>query len=320
MKVLVTGAAGFIGSHAAEALARGGADVVGLDNFDAFYDRSCKEANLAEVRAACGERFTFVEADIRDAGAVGALCQRLGPLDAILHLAAKAGVRPSIADPAGYEAANVAGTIHLLEAAVKMQPRPRFVFASSSSVYGNAPKAPFSESDNVDFPISPYAATKKAGELVCHAYHHLHGLGVYCLRFFTVYGPRQRPDLAICKFTRGILAGRTIQVFGDGKSSRDYTYIDDIVAGVVAAVQRCSGYEIINLGSERPITLQRMVETIAAACGREAVIERLPMQPGDVERTFADVTKARRLLDYRPNMPFEEGVGRFVEWARKRGG
>jgi UDP-glucuronate 4-epimerase len=318
MRILLTGAAGFIGSHAAQALARAGSDVVGLDNFDAFYGRASKEANLAEVRSACGRRFSFVEADIRNAAAVADVFTRLGPFDAVVHLAAKAGVRPSIADPAGYEAANVAGTIHLLDAAIGLQPRPRFVFASSSSVYGNAPKAPFSETDNVDFPISPYAATKKAGELVCHAYHHLHGLPVFCLRFFTVYGPRQRPDLAICKFTRSILAGKPIQVFGDGQSSRDYTYVDDVIGGVLAAVDRCSGYEIINLGSERPIALQRMVDTIAAACGRQAAIERLPMQPGDVERTFADVTKARRLLDYRPSMPFDEGVRRQVAWTRER--
>jgi UDP-glucuronate 4-epimerase len=315
MKTLITGVAGFIGSHVAESLLADGEAVVGLDNFDPFYDRRAKQDNLRCVRAA-GGAFDFVEADIRDAGAVGEVFRALGPFDVVLHLAARAGVRPSIADPLGYESVNVAGTMNLLEASVRLAPPPRFVFASSSSVYGNNPKAPFSESDNVDNPISPYAATKKAGELICHTYHHLHGLPVWCLRFFTVYGPRQRPDLAICKFTRQILAGEPVEMFGDGSTSRDYTYIDDIVFGVRRAIQRCAGYEIINLGSEHPVTLRDMIATVAAACGRDARIEPKPMQPGDVERTCADVTKARRLLDYRPGKPFAEGVKAQVQWYR----
>ena len=316
MKTLITGAAGFIGSHVAEALLADGEPVVGLDNFDAFYDRATKEENLRHVRAT-GEAFSFVEADIRDAGAVDEVFGAQGPFDVVLHLAARAGVRPSIADPLGYESVNVAGTMNLLEASVRQKPLPRFIFASSSSVYGNNPKAPFSESDNVDNPISPYAATKKAGELICHTYHHLHGLPVWCLRFFTVYGPRQRPDLAICKFTKQILAGEPVEMFGDGSTSRDYTYIDDIVFGVRRAIQRCAGYEIINLGSEHPVTLADMIATVAAACGRQAVIEPKCMQPGDVECTYADVTKAQRLLDYRPSKPFAEGVKAQVEWYRK---
>jgi len=316
MNVLITGAAGFIGSHVADALLQAGDDVVGLDNFHPSYDRAIKEDNLREARAQ--ERFTFVEADICDAAAVKDVFERLGPFDVVLHLAARAGVRPSIEDPPEYEQVNIAGTVHLLEAAVTSDPMPRFVFASSSSVYGNNPKVPFSETDNVDHPISPYAATKKAGELICYTYHHLYELPIFCLRFFTVYGPRQRPDLAICKFTRQILAGEAIQMFGDGASSRDYTYIDDIVQGVRRAIERCDGYEIINLGSRHPVALREMIDVVASACEMRPVIEQLPMQPGDVDRTFADVTKAERLLDYSPRTPFEEGVRTFVAWFRER--
>ena len=318
MKTLITGAAGFIGSHVAEALLADGESVVGLDNFDAFYDRSVKEDNLRGPRAANG--FCFVEADIRDADALDEVFRGSGPFDVVLHLAAKAGVRPSIADPLGYASVNIVGTLNLLQSAVRQDPLPRFVLASSSSVYGNSPKVPFSESDNVDNPISPYAATKKACELICHTYHHLHGLPIWCLRFFTVYGPRQRPDLAICKFTRKILAGEPIEMFGDPTTSRDYTYIDDIVLGVRRAMARCAGYEIINLVSEHPVTLGEMIDTVASACGKGAIIEPRPMQPGDVDRTFADVTKARRLLDYRPSMPFAEGVKAQVNWYRRRSG
>lgn len=314
MNVLVTGAAGFIGSHMAESLLDDGHSVVGLDNFDHFYDRAMKEANLR--RAAAHRGFTFVEADIREAEAMVSVFSEHGPFDAVLHLAAKAGVRPSIADPAAYEQANCLGTVHLLDLAVQADPRPRFVFGSSSSVYGNNPKVPFSETDPVDHPISPYAATKKAGELLCYTYHHLYGLPVFCLRFFTVYGPRQRPDLAIRKFSRKILAGEPIPMFGDGSTSRDYTYIDDIVQGVRRAIERCEGYEIINLGSEHPVRLDEMIEVVERACGRRALVEQLPMQQGDVTRTFADVSKAARLLGYAPTMPFEDGVRRFVEWLR----
>ena len=316
MNVLVTGAAGFIGSHMAERLLAQGHDVTGLDNFDPFYDRAVKEANLASARS--HEPFAFVEADLADGPAIARCFAERGPFDVVVHLAAKAGVRPSIEDPLGYERANMIGTMHLLEQAVAADPRPRFVFASSSSVYGNNPKVPFSESDSVDHPISPYAATKKAGELMCHTFHHLYGLPVFCLRLFTVYGPRQRPDLAIHKFARRILAGEPIEMYGDGTSSRDYTYIDDILAGIDAAIDRCQGYEVINLGSTHPITLTDMIATVAGACGREPEVRQLPMQPGDVERTFADVAKAGRLLDYAPSMPFAEGVERFVAWLQDR--
>ena len=314
MKILVTGAAGFIGSHTSASLIADGHDVVGIDNFDPFYDRRTKESNLQGLLEA--DNFQFVEADIRDRDRMAELFAAHAPLDAVLHLAARAGVRPSIQDPVGYEQVNIAGTVNLLQAAIARDDVPKFIFASSSSVYGNNPKVPFSESDPVDNPISPYAATKKACELICHTYHHLYQLPVTCLRFFTVFGPRQRPDLAINKFARSILAGRPIEMFGDGTTSRDYTYIDDIVAGVRSAIDRCSGYEIINLGSKHPITLADMIATVAGACGREPIVQRKPMQPGDVNRTFADVEKAARLLDYEPTTPFAQGVGRQVEWLK----
>jgi len=317
VKVLITGSAGFIGSHLAESLLADGHTVVGIDNFDPFYDRSVKEANLADIRAGGGD-FRFVEADIRDADAVDALFADEGPFDAIAHLAARAGVRPSIEDPMLYEQVNMAGTINLLAAATRAETMPKFIFGSSSSVYGNNEKLLFSEADSVDFPISPYAATKRSGELMAHVYHRLYGLDVWCLRFFTVYGPRQRPDLAIHKFARKILAGESIPKFGDGSASRDYTYISDIVAGVRAAIDRCSGYEIINLGSRNPVTLTDMIATVAAACGREPIVEQLPMQPGDVNCTYADVAKAGELLDYAPSMPFADGVAALVDWLRRR--
>ena len=315
MRILVTGAAGFIGSHTCQRLLAEYHDVVGVDNFDPFYARAAKEANLSQAKAS--PRFEFIEADLAEEAAVAAVFQR-GPFDVVLHLAAKAGVRPSIQDPLGYYRANIVATLNLCQRMIRQQPLPKLVFASSSSVYGNAPKTPFSEADPVDHPISPYAATKKAGELLCHTYHHLYGMDVFCLRFFTVYGPRQRPDLAIHKFARRILAGEPIEVFGDGSTSRDYTYIDDIVQGVVRSIQRCQGYEIINLGSDHPVTLTEMVNAVAAACGKTPVVKSLPMQMGDVERTYADIGKARRLLGYAPTTDFAQGVKCFVQWLEKQ--
>jgi len=311
---VVTGAAGFIGSHVCEALLARGWQVVGLDSFDPFYDPAVKRDNVSGLLS--DERFRLVEGDIRDADAVdGSLA---GGADVIVHLAARAGVRPSIEQPLVYQDVNVAGTTLLLEAA-RRHGVGRFVFASSSSVYGNNRKVPFSESDNVDFPISPYAATKKAGELLCHTYHHLYGLSVTCLRFFTVYGARQRPDLAIHKFTRLIESGKPIPVFGDGSMMRDHTYIDDIVAGVLAAVDRCSGYHIYNLGESRPVSLSDLIAAIETALGSKAVIERLPLQPGDVERTYADTSLAEAELGYRPATELAVGLERFVEWFRAAG-
>lgn len=315
MRILVTGAAGFIGSHLCEHLLARGDEVIGLDNFDPLYDPQLKRRNLEPLRAEA--RFRFSETDLCDAAALEAFWrEHAAGVETVVHLAARAGVRPSLKDPVGYERCNVAATIHLLERAVRSAPGLKFIFASSSSVYGNNPKVPFSEDDNVDHPISPYAATKRAGELLCYTYHHLHGLPVTALRFFTVYGPRQRPDLAIHKFTARILAGQEIEVYGDGSTSRDYTYIDDIVRGVLAAIDRCAGYEIINLGSRRPIRLDEMIRTLEEALGVRAKLRALPAQPGDVERTFADISRAERLLDYAPTMSFAEGVRRFVAWYR----
>jgi UDP-glucuronate 4-epimerase len=312
--LLVTGAAGFIGSHLCERLLAGGDRVTGIDNFDPFYPPAMKRANLSAARQ--HDRFDFHETDLRDTEAIRTLWQQTGPFDAVVHLAAKAGVRPSIADPVGYEQANVLATVNLLNLATRESPHPRFIFASSSSVYGNNQKVPFAEDDPVTEPISPYAATKRAGELISYTFHHLYALPVFCLRFFTVYGPRQRPDLAIHKFTARLLSGEPIDQFGDGLSSRDYTYIDDIIDGVTAAVDRCAGYEIINLGNSEPVTLADMIATIEQATGVAATIRALPAQPGDVERTCADISKAGNLLDYHPTTNFADGVGRFVEWYR----
>jgi UDP-glucuronate 4-epimerase len=312
--ILVTGGAGFIGSHVCEALLARGDSVVALDNFDDFYDAAIKRRNLANCRE--NPRFSLSESDIRDPASVDKLLSARRP-GAIIHLAARAGVRPSIEKPLLYQDVNVHGTAVLLEAARRFEV-PRFIFASSSSVYGNNEKVPFSETDSVDHPISPYAATKKAGELLCHTYHHLYGMHVICLRFFTAYGPRQRPDLAIHKFARLIEAGKPIPVFGDGSTSRDYTYIADIVDGVLRATERCKGYRIYNLGESQPIALRDLIPALERALGRKAVIDRQPMQPGDVERTYADITRARAELGYRPGTDWETGLARFVDWLRDK--
>ncbi len=310
---VVTGAAGFIGSHFCEALLAGGWRVTGMDAFDTFYDPAVKRRNVAQCLK--HERFALREADIRDAAAVDRVLG--GGVDAIVHLAARAGVRPSIEQPLLYQDVNVHGTGVLLEAARKFN-IPRFIFASSSSVYGNNRKVPFAESDNVDFPISPYAATKKAGELLGYTYHHLFGINVSCLRFFTVYGPRQRPDLAIHKFARLIEAGKPVPMFGDGSMMRDYTYIDDIVAGVMAALERCNGYKIYNLGNASPVSLSDLIAAIEHALGKKATIQKLPPQPGDVDRTFADITLAQTELGYSPRTEFRAGLAEFVKWLRRQ--
>jgi len=309
---IVTGAAGFIGSHVSEALLARGWYVTGVDCFDDFYDPAIKRQNISECVG--DDRFRLIEADIRDEAAMAAVFGSENP-DVVVHLAARAGVRPSIERPLLYQDVNVRGTCVLLDAARKSRV-PRLIFASSSSVYGNNPKVPFSETDNVDYPISPYAATKKAGELLCHTYHHLFGMNVTCLRFFTVYGPRQRPDLAIHKFTDLIEAGRPIPVFGDGATTRDYTYIADIVNGVLAAIDRCEGYHLYNLGNSSPISLTELISAIERALGKKAIIERLPPQPGDVERTFADITRAQADLGYSPRTSIDDGLRIFVRWWR----
>src|SRR6266571_3849208 len=310
--VLVTGGAGFIGSHLVDRLlCEGDARVTVVDNFNDFYDPAIKRANIA----AHIERddFELVEADIADAGAMNELFRRRD-FDCIVHLAARAGVRPSLDDPLAYEETNVRGTFTLLEAA-RRSGAPKFIFSSSSSVYGINSKVPFSEDDPVANPISPYAATKLAGEAACHVYSHLYDLRVVCLRLFTVYGARQRPDLVIHKFAKLITEGKPLPVFGDGTTRRDHTYIDDIIAGVVAAMRyEQSQFEIINLGESQTIGLRRLVELLEHALGRTAVIDHRSPQPGDLPLTYADISKARRLLGYDPQTKIEEGIQKFVEW------
>jgi UDP-glucuronate 4-epimerase len=312
MKALVTGAAGFIGSHLTERLLKDGWTVTGVDSFDEFYDPRVKRANLAGSLS--NPRFRLVEADIRDRAAMEQALE--ADTDVIVHLAARAGVRPSIVEPALYVDVNINGTVTLLEIA-RQRHIGRFVFASSSSVYGNNEKVPFSEEDNVDFPISPYAATKKAGELIGHTYHHLYGMAVTCLRFFTVYGPRQRPDLAIHKFARLIEEGQPVPIYGDGTMMRDFTYIDDIINGIVAAIERCTDYQIYNLGESQPISVNDLIAELENALGKKALRKYLPLQPGDVDRTYADVTKAEIQLGYKPATEIRTGLARFVAWLRQ---
>lgn len=311
--VLVTGAAGFIGSHLASALLARGERVVGVDNFDPFYDRAAKERNLRDIAAHPG--FEFHEADISSQRAFAAIMDRTRPAG-IIHLAAKAGVRPSIQDPVGYSNANVLATSVVLDEA-RRAGSSRVVMASSSSVYGNSPTAPFSETQDVNEPISPYAATKKACELIGYTHWHLTKMPTACLRFFTVFGPCQRPDLAISLFMRKIAAGETIPLFGEG-TSRDYTYVDDIIAGVIASYDRIDrfGYRVWNLGGNKPVGLDEMVATIGRVVGKQARIERGPMRPGDVQRTWADLTRSSAELGYQPKTPFEEGVRRQWDWLQ----
>ncbi|MEK6410674.1 MAG: GDP-mannose 4,6-dehydratase [Acidobacteriota bacterium] len=311
-KILVTGGAGFIGSHLVDHLLRtGGARVTVVDNFNDFYDPAVKRAN---VGAHLGrDDFEVIEADIADSRAMSELFARAG-FDCVVHLAARAGVRPSLEDPLAYEEANVRGTFTLLEAA-RHNRVARFIYGSSSSVYGVNSKMPFSEDDPLANPISPYAATKIAGEAACRVYSHLYGLRVVCLRLFTVYGARQRPDLAIHKFARLMLQRKPIPIFGDGTTSRDYTYIDDIVSGVTAAMNYDrSQFDVFNLGESQTVELRRLVELLEQALGKRAIIDRQPAQPGDVPVTYADIDKARRLLGYDPKTKIEDGIAAFARW------
>ena len=312
MQILLTGAAGFIGSHLTEALLRAGHHVVGLDNFDDFYDPAIKRAQVLPALANPG--FTLVEADIRDKAALDHIFESHVP-ELVIHLAARAGVRPSLAQPALYYDVNLMGTLTLLEA-MKRHGVSRMIMASSSSVYGNNKKIPFSEDDPVDHPVSPYAASKKAAELLCHTYSHLYGFDIFCMRFFTVYGPRQRPEMAIHQFVRKILDGRPITLYGDGSSRRDYTYIEDIIQGLLHSIPALRGYEIINLGESQTYSLIETIRLIESATGRQAILDWQPMQAGDVEATCADISKAQRLIGYRPMFSLQEGLERFVEWIK----
>jgi UDP-glucuronate 4-epimerase len=312
--VLVTGAAGFIGSTLVERLLADGRRVVGLDSFDPFYAPAQKRRNL---RAAEGRReFTLIEGDVRDPAAVRRAFEA-GPCDAVAHLAALAGVRPSLERPADYADVNVRGTCVLLEEACR-HGAPRVVFASSSSVYGErGDAAAFREDEAADLPVSPYAATKRAGELVAHAFHAARGLSVVCARIFTAYGPRQRPDLAIRRFAERMLRGDSVQVFGDGTALRDFTYVDDLVAGLRAALDADLGYALLNFGAGRTIAVSQVIEVLERVLGVKARVEWLPAQEGDVSRTLADISAARRALGYDPRVPFEEGVRRFADWLRE---
>ena len=319
MRVLLTGAAGFIGSSVAQALLARGDQVLGVDNFNTFYDPSIKERNWSEATLAGGDH-RLLRLDIRDPALQPIFAEASTRPDVVCHLAAWAGVRPSIRDPLTYQANNVEGTVRLLELARHHQVRP-FVFASSSSVYGARQQVPFSEEDRVDDPISPYAATKKAGELFGYTYHQLFGTHFTGLRFFTVYGPRQRPEMAIHLFARSILDGTPLSLHGDGSSSRDYTFIDDIVKGVVAAIDRTAkvpGYRIYNLGGSETTSLSELVAQLEQILGKKAVVQRLPDQPGDVPRTYADLTRAKAELGYAPTTTVQQGLLRFCEWLKAR--
>ena len=309
----MTGGAGFIGSHLCERLIREGKEVVSLDVFDNFYSRSRKLKNIDSMKDV--DRYHLYEGDIRNPAL---LEEMLGhhPLDAVVHLAGRAGVRPSLEMPRLYSDVNVTGTATLLEHC-RIYKVSRFIFGSSSSVYGNGNTVPFSEATPADEPVSPYAASKRAGELLCHSYHHLYDFDVACLRFFTVYGPRQRPEMAIHKFTRLIDQGEAVPLFGDGSSARDYTYVEDIVDGITAALAKVRGYQILNLGRAEVVTLRELVGHIERALGKKASIVTQSEQPGDVRTTCADLTRAREVLGYQPRVGIEEGIRRFVEWYRE---
>ncbi|NGU66463.1 GDP-mannose 4,6-dehydratase [Clostridium perfringens] len=319
--ILVTGGAGFIGSHLCESLLKDGNRVLVIDNFNNYYDPMIKRNNIKEIIETCKKNnidlsnFKIFEGDIRDTKFLEEVF--LEKIDSIMHLAAMAGVRPSIQDPVLYYDVNITGTLNLLEKCRENNIK-EFVFASSSSVYGNNEKVPFSEKDKVDNPISPYASTKKSGELLCHTYHHLFDINIACLRFFTVYGPRQRPDLAIHKFTKLIIDDKEIPFYGDGSTSRDYTYVDDIVYGIKSAINYVHSekkiFDVFNLGGDKTVSLIEMVKTIENSLGKKAKLNKLPMQPGDVNRTCADISHSNEVLEYSPKIRFEDGMDNFISW------
>lgn len=313
MNVLVTGGAGFIGSHVCERLLGMGHAVWTYDDLNAFYKPAIKQQNLAALKAA-GGKFIFVEGDLTNRIALEALFRSV-KFDQVIHLAARAGVRPSLQEPALYQRVNVEGTVNLLEAA-RATGVKKITIASSSSVYGVNAKVPFSENDPIFSAISPYAASKLACEALGHVYHHVYGMDIAMLRFFTVYGPRQRPDLAIHKFAQLINRGKPIPVFGDGSTARDYTYVSDTVAGVIACTEREFGFEVFNLGESQTVKLSYLIELLENALGKKAVIDRQPPQPGDVPITFANIAKAREKLGYNPQVKIEEGIPKFIDWFR----
>ena len=312
--ILVTGGAGFIGSHLCERLLNDGVRVVCLDNFDNFYDPNIKIKNVEGIARKSSGQFELVTGDIRNPDHLMGIFQK-NQIDSIVHLAARAGVRPSIVEPLLYEDVNIRGTIGLLEAC-KEHKIKNLIFASSSSVYGENQRVPFSERDLDIQPISPYGATKRAGELLCYSFHHLYGMNIACLRIFTAYGPRQRPEMAIHKFTRLIDQGEKIPLFGDGSSRRDYTYIDDLIEGILGVIHYHKGFEVYNLGESQTTSLKELIGLIESALGKKANIEVLAPQPGDVSVTYADISKAKQMLKYRPKVKMEEGIKRFVEWYK----
>ena len=314
MKILITGGAGFIGSNLADRLLSVGHDVVVVDNFNDYYDVSLKEKNVSANLN--NPHYKLYRVDICDRDAIARVFSD-NNIDVVVHLAARAGVRPSLENPVAYVETNILGTVNILEQ-MKLHNIKKLVFASSSSVYGNCSAEKFSEDLKVTEPISPYAATKSACEQIIYTYHHLYKINAVCLRFFTVYGPRQRPDLAIRKFVEKIESGTPIDMYGDGSTRRDYTYIDDIISGICAAIKYDkTGYEIINLGGGEPITLKRMIETIEKVLGKSAIINKQPMQPGDVDKTVCDWKKANNLLGYTPQTTFEQGIKKFKEWKNE---
>jgi UDP-glucuronate 4-epimerase len=314
MNFLITGGAGFIGSHVCERLLQDGHAVWAFDDLNTFYDPQLKRRNIRELQS-LAKPFEFVFGELGDRYALQELFASVA-FDQVIHLAARAGVRPSLEEPALYQRVNVEGTVNLLEVARKHKVS-KVTIASSSSVYGVNAKVPFAESDPIFTAISPYAASKLACEALGHVYHHVYGMDIVMLRFFTVYGPRQRPDLAIHKFTRLLSSGKPIPVFGDGSTARDYTYIEDILEGVMACTRREFGYEIFNLGESQTVPLSRLIELLENALGCKAIIDRQPAQPGDVPLTCADITKAKKQLGYAPRVKIEEGIPRFVDWFKK---
>jgi UDP-glucuronate 4-epimerase len=313
MKILVTGGAGFIGSNLCERLLEMGHDVICLDNFNSYYSPDIKKKNIAPLSA--NPKFNCVIEDVVNHNAIEKVFIE-NHIDAVIHLAAKAGVRASLEDPEGFSVNNIIGTFHLLEVCKRYKVK-NFIFGSSSSIYGNNEKVPFSETDNVDYPISPYAATKKANELFCYNYHHLYGMNIACLRFFTVYGPKNRPDMAHFTMVRDIFNGKPVNKYGDGSSRRDYTYIDDIVDGVMACLDKNFGFEIINLGNSEPVSLNQMISTLEEAVGKKAVINEVPMPAGDVNQTYADIGKAKRILGWEPKTKYSDGVKKLVAWYKE---